>query len=73
MIVKRNVMSGLGIILTVMSILVAFAISLITIMSLIGDQCKQCQEAANAADGGGLAGEWWRGWAKVSQFQVCLM
>lgn len=65
-IVKRNVMSGLSIILTLMSILVAFSISLITIMNLIGEECSQCREAAEAKDGGGLAGRWWRGWAKAA-------
>ena len=35
-------------------------------MGLIGDNCKKCKEAAEAPDGGGLAGAWWRGWAKVS-------
>jgi len=34
-------------------------------MGLIGDNCKSCQDAANDPDGGGLAGAWWRGWAKV--------
>ncbi|KIM40857.1 hypothetical protein M413DRAFT_19048 [Hebeloma cylindrosporum] len=66
--VKMNVMSGLSIILTLMSILVAFSISLITIMGLIGEQCKPCREAADATDGGGLAGRWWRGWRNVSSF-----
>ncbi|KAJ7459939.1 NicO-domain-containing protein [Mycena latifolia] len=64
--VKLNVMSGLSIFLTLMSILVAFSISLITIIGLIGDECTRCQEAANAPDGGGLAGSWWRGWAKAN-------
>lgn len=86
--VKMNMMSGLSIILTLMSILVAFryltfltnlptwavlttrvyfgSISLITIMGLIGDNCTKCQEAAEAEDGGGLAGSWWRGWSNVS-------
>ncbi|EMD39548.1 hypothetical protein CERSUDRAFT_63171 [Gelatoporia subvermispora B] len=63
--VKRNAMSDLSILLTLMSILVAFSISLITFMGLIGDNCNPCQAAANAPDGGGLAGRWWRGWAKV--------
>ncbi|KAF5348543.1 hypothetical protein D9756_009585 [Leucocoprinus leucothites] len=62
---KMNVMSGLSIVLTLMSILVAFAISLITIMGLIGDHCSQCIAAAEAEDGGGLAGAWWRGWANA--------
>ena len=84
--VKMNVMSGLSIILTLMSILVAFrlefpgslhlffflnyeclcSISLVTIMGLLGEQCKPCTEAADAEDGGGLAGRWWRGWRNVS-------
>ncbi|KAI0333765.1 NicO-domain-containing protein [Cubamyces sp. BRFM 1775] len=64
--VKQNAMSDLSILLTVMSILVAFSISLITIMGLIGDNCTPCQNAANAPDGGGLAGRWWRGWARAN-------
>jgi len=64
--VKMNVMSGISIILTLMSILVAFSISLITIMGLIGENCSKCRAAAEAEDGGGLAGSWWRGWAKAN-------
>ncbi|THV00852.1 NicO-domain-containing protein [Dendrothele bispora CBS 962.96] len=64
--VKRNMMSGLSIMLTLMSILLAFSISLITIMALIGENCDSCKNAAEAEDGGGLAGRWWRGWAKAS-------
>ncbi|RDB18045.1 High-affinity nickel transport protein [Hypsizygus marmoreus] len=64
--VKMNVMSGLSIMLTLMSILVAFSISLITIMGLIGEQCGKCVAAAEAEDGGGLAGSWWRAWAKAN-------
>ncbi|KAG8997942.1 hypothetical protein FRB90_012405 [Tulasnella sp. 427] len=64
---KENTMSKLSIILTLLSILVAFSISLITIMGLIGDNCRKCREAAEAEDGGGLAGRWWRGWAKASE------
>ncbi|TCD62989.1 hypothetical protein EIP91_006148 [Steccherinum ochraceum] len=66
--VKRNAMSGLSVLLTLMSILVAFSISLITIMGLIGDNCKACKKAADADDGhgGGLAGRWWRFWARAN-------
>jgi high-affinity nickel-transport protein len=86
---KMNVMSGLSIILTLMSIIVAFAyvpqssflfyffglmylsrISLITIMGLIQEHCSQCTAAANAEDGGGIAGAWWRGWANVCLYEV---
>ncbi|KIJ64544.1 hypothetical protein HYDPIDRAFT_40285 [Hydnomerulius pinastri MD-312] len=64
--VKRNTMSNLSIILTTMSILLAFSISLIEIMGLVGDNCAKCQAAASAPDGGGLAGQWWRGWARAN-------
>lgn len=66
--VKLNVMSGLSITLTLMSILVAFSISLIVLMGLIGDNCGSCIAAAEADDGhgGGLAGRWWRGWANAN-------
>lgn len=42
------------------------SISLIEIMGLIGDNCTACQEAAEDPNGGGLAGSWWRAWARVS-------
>jgi len=66
--VEESTMSGLGIILTLISILVAFSISIITIMGLVGDKCGPCTAAAEAEDGhgGGLAGRWWRGWAKAN-------
>ncbi|EIW59722.1 NicO-domain-containing protein [Trametes versicolor FP-101664 SS1] len=64
--VKHNAVSNLSILLTLMSIMVAFSISLITVMGLIGDNCAPCQKAANAEDGGGLAGRWWRGWANAN-------
>ncbi|KAI0320547.1 NicO-domain-containing protein [Amylostereum chailletii] len=64
--VKRNMMSGLSIVLTSMSIVVAFSISLITIMGLIGERCTRCSKAADVVDGGGLAGRWWRFWAKAN-------
>ncbi|KAJ1303312.1 hypothetical protein OPQ81_011509 [Rhizoctonia solani] len=62
----KNTMSGLSIILTLLSILVAFSISLITIMGLIGENCSSCREAAGDPNGGGLAGSWWRGWARAN-------
>jgi len=43
------------------------SISLIMIMGLIGDNCRSCRAAAEAKDGGGVAGSWWRGWAKANQ------
>ena len=63
--IKMDAMSTLSIVLTLMSILVAFSISLITILALVGERCSQCAAAANAEDGGGLAGSWWRAWANV--------
>ncbi|KAJ7895350.1 hypothetical protein B0H13DRAFT_2338948 [Mycena leptocephala] len=35
-------------------------------MGLIGEQCTPCREAAEAPDGGGLAGRWWIGWASAN-------
>ncbi|KAF8919042.1 high-affinity nickel-transport protein-domain-containing protein [Mucidula mucida] len=64
--VKLNMMSGLSIVLTLMSIFVAFSISLITIMGLIGENCGKCQEAVEAENGGGLSGSWWRAWARAN-------
>jgi len=63
---KRNTMSGLSIVLTFISIVVAFCISLLQIMGLIGDNCNSCKDAADDPDGGGLAGRWWRFWAAAS-------
>jgi len=37
-------------------------------MALIGENCSSCKKAAEAEDGGGLAGRWWRGWAQVRRF-----
>ncbi|KAG8705844.1 hypothetical protein FRC08_001417 [Ceratobasidium sp. 394] len=62
----KNTMSSLSIVLTLLSILVAFSISLITIMGQIGENCGPCRAAAEDPDGGGLAGRWWRGWAKAN-------
>ncbi|OCF35373.1 high-affinity nickel-transporter [Kwoniella heveanensis BCC8398] len=69
--VKTNTMSSLSIILTLLSILVALSISLITIMGLIGENCARCTEAAEDPNGGGLAGSWWRGWAKSGYEAKC--
>lgn len=65
---KNNSVSTLSIVLTLISILLAFTISIITIMALIGEQCRPCREAAEADEGqgGGLAGRWWRGWARAA-------
>ncbi|THH03297.1 hypothetical protein EW145_g6371 [Phellinidium pouzarii] len=64
--VKQHTMSTLSLVLTLISILVAFSISLIEFMGLIGERCRACQRAAEDPDGGGLAGSWWRGWAKAN-------
>ncbi|KAI6166719.1 NicO-domain-containing protein [Pisolithus thermaeus] len=64
--VKRHTLSNLSILLTSMSILLAFSIAIIEIMGLIGQVCASCQRAASAADGGGLAGKWWRTWQRAN-------
>ncbi|KLO05649.1 NicO-domain-containing protein [Schizopora paradoxa] len=63
---KRNTMSGLSIVLTFISIVVAFCISLLQTMGLIGDNCNPCKDAADNPNGGGLAGSWWRFWAAAN-------
>jgi len=65
--VKMNAMSGISIVLTLMSILVAFSVSLITIMGLIGEECRPCREAAEDEDNHSLAAVWWRGWAQANE------
>ncbi|KAI9510607.1 NicO-domain-containing protein [Russula earlei] len=62
--VKRNMMSGLSVLLTLMSVIVAFSISLITIMGLIGEKCGRCR--AEAETDRGLAGGWWRFWGEAN-------
>lgn len=42
------------------------SISLIQIMGLIGENCGPCSEAAEDPNGGGLAGSWWRAWARAN-------
>ncbi|KAJ3759909.1 NicO-domain-containing protein [Lentinula raphanica] len=64
--VKQNAISGLSILLTLMSIIVAFSISIIEIMALIGDNCTPCQNEMTAEDGGGIGGRWWRAWDAAS-------
>lgn len=63
---KTSTISSLSISLTLLSIAVALSISLIQIMGLIGENCTPCTEAAEDPSGGGLAGSWWRAWARVS-------
>jgi len=60
---KRYTTSNLGITLTLMSIVIAFSVSLIVMMGLISDNCGSCTRAAQDPSGGGLAGRWWRFWA----------
>lgn len=79
---KTSTISSLSISLTLLSILVALryvislpcfsddSISLITILGLIGENCAKCTAAAEDPDGGGLAGSWWRAWARVSCWVV---
>ena len=44
------------------------SISLIIVMGLLAEECGSCREAAQARNGGGLAGSWWRAWGKVRCF-----
>ncbi|EIN12727.1 hypothetical protein PUNSTDRAFT_60012 [Punctularia strigosozonata HHB-11173 SS5] len=64
-VIQQTTMSNLSLILTLMSIIVAFSVSIITIMALIGENCRSCRKAAHDPHSGDLAGRWWRTWAKA--------
>ncbi|KAK4051698.1 hypothetical protein OIO90_004648 [Microbotryomycetes sp. JL221] len=51
------------IVLTVMSILIAFLISWVQFMSLALEKCTSCADAAE--NDPGLSGRWWRFWAEL--------
>jgi len=63
---KQYTTSNLGITLTLMSIVLAFSVSVIVTMGLIETVCDPCNRAAGDPDGGGLAGRWWRFWASAN-------
>lgn len=61
--------TSLSHLLTLLSILLAFAISIITLMGLIGENCDRCVRAAVEQDetqDGGLEGRWWLFWQKAN-------
>lgn len=65
----RGTSSALSHLLTLLSILLAFAISIITLMGLIGENCNQCAIAATKQDetqNGGLKGRWWLFWQQAN-------
>ncbi|KAF9510957.1 hypothetical protein BS47DRAFT_1212814 [Hydnum rufescens UP504] len=64
LVIKHNTMSTLSIALTLISILVAFSISLITAMGIIAENCRTCHEAAEHDPG--LSGKWWRAWQRAN-------
>lgn len=57
---KAELYSELSIVLTLISILVAFAISIIEFMGIALEKCASCAEAAENSSG--LDGRWWRFW-----------
>lgn len=61
--------SRMSLLLTLLSILVAFAIGLIVLMGLIGDECARCAAAADKQEqtgDAGLEGRWWLAWRKAN-------
>jgi len=64
LVIKHNTMSTLSIALTLISILVAFSISLITVMGIIAENCRTCHEGAEHDPG--LSGKWWRAWQRAN-------
>ncbi|CAO1637372.1 unnamed protein product [Sympodiomycopsis kandeliae] len=64
---------NLSLVLTLLSICIAFIISIIVIMSLLAENCKSCarslelhQEPENG-NNGGLAGRWWNFWSVLGE------
>lgn len=57
---KADLYSELSITLTCISILAAFAISIIEFMGIAVEKCQSCSDAAESSDG--LDGKWWRFW-----------
>lgn len=58
----------MSIILTLLSIIIAFAIGIIQLLCLIGDRCSRCSRAADKQEStgnGGLEGRWWLTWRKA--------
>ncbi|KAK4051024.1 hypothetical protein OIV83_003153 [Microbotryomycetes sp. JL201] len=51
------------IVLTAMSIVIAFLISFVQFMSLALEKCSSCADAAE--NDSGLSGRWWRFWAEI--------
>lgn len=61
--------SRFSLLLTLLSILVAFAISIIVLLGLIGDECARCSRAADQQEttgDGGLEGRWWLAWRRAN-------
>jgi hypothetical protein len=61
---KAELYSELSIALTLISILVAFAISLIEFMGIALEKCAKCADAAENSNG--LDGKWWRFWGSCN-------
>ncbi|KAJ1034642.1 hypothetical protein NDA18_001497 [Ustilago nuda] len=67
--VSRSTCTSLSHLLTLLSIVLAFAISIITLVGLIGENCDRCARAAAKQDetyDGGLEGQWWLFWQKAN-------
>jgi high-affinity nickel-transport protein len=61
--------SKLSLVLTLLSILIAFTIGIVVLLGLIGDQCARCSRAAEKQENsgnGGLEGRWWLAWRRAN-------
>ena len=61
--------SQLSIILTTLSIIIAFAVGIVELLGLIGQQCARCNRAADFQESngrGGLEGRWWLTWRRAN-------
>lgn len=69
LLVSSSTFSSLSLLLTLLSILLAFSIGVIVLLGLIGDSCKRCSRAADKQDesgNGGLEGRFWLAWRNAN-------
>lgn len=69
LLISTSTFSSLSLLLTLLSILLAFAIGSIVLLGLIGDECSRCSRAADKQEengNGGLEGKWWLAWRRAN-------
>lgn len=61
--------SHMSLVLTLLSVIIAFAVGIIELLGLIGQECSRCSRAADQQEtmgNGGLEGRWWLTWRRAN-------